>query len=72
MPFFIGPGENGKIVPMANPQERLNPPGWAVEVEDLVKTFGKFTAVDRIHLTVGKGEIFGFLPFLRPRESRRV
>jgi len=35
--------------------------GWAVEIEDLVKTFGSFTAVDHISLTVGKGEIFGFL-----------
>ena len=35
--------------------------GWAVDVEDLVKTFGSFTAVDHISLRVGKGEIFGFL-----------
>ena len=34
---------------------------WAVAVEDLVKTFGPFTAVDRINLSVKKGEIFGFL-----------
>jgi ABC-2 type transport system ATP-binding protein len=33
----------------------------AVEVSDLVKTFGSFTAVDRISLTVHRGEIFGFL-----------
>jgi ABC-2 type transport system ATP-binding protein len=33
----------------------------AVEVEDLAKTFGPFTAVDRINLSVKKGEIFGFL-----------
>jgi ABC-2 type transport system ATP-binding protein len=33
----------------------------AVEVHDLVKTFGQFTAVDRVSFTVGKGEIFGFL-----------
>jgi ABC-2 type transport system ATP-binding protein len=35
--------------------------GWAVEVEDLVRKFGSFTAVDHISLRVGKGEIFGFL-----------
>jgi len=35
--------------------------GWAVEVEDLVKTFGAFTAVDHVSLKVNKGEIFGFL-----------
>ncbi len=34
---------------------------WAVEVSDLVKTFGAFTAVDHISLTVNRGEIFGFL-----------
>src|SRR4030043_1985376 len=34
---------------------------FAVEVEDLVKTFGTFVAVDHIHFQVNKGEIFGFL-----------
>jgi ABC-2 type transport system ATP-binding protein len=34
---------------------------YAVEVENLVKTFGDFVAVDHIHFQVGKGEIFGFL-----------
>ena len=34
---------------------------WAVEVEDLTKTFGDFTAVDHITFHVNKGEIFGFL-----------
>ena len=34
---------------------------WAVEIEDLVKKFGDFTAVDHVSLQVGKGEIFGFL-----------
>ena len=33
----------------------------AVEVEDLVKTFGSFVAVDHIHFQVKKGEVFGFL-----------
>lgn len=33
----------------------------AVEVKDLVKTFGDFVAVDHISFQVGKGEIFGFL-----------
>ncbi|OPZ86697.1 MAG: putative ABC transporter ATP-binding protein YbhF [bacterium ADurb.Bin429] len=33
----------------------------AVEVTDLVKRFGAFTAVDHISFTVPKGEIFGFL-----------
>lgn len=33
----------------------------AVEIGDLVKTFGSFTAVDHISLDVNRGEIFGFL-----------
>jgi ABC-2 type transport system ATP-binding protein len=35
--------------------------GWAVETDDLVKTFGDFVAVDHVSLRVGEGEIFGFL-----------
>jgi len=34
---------------------------WAVEIQDLLKRFGSFTAVDRIFLQVKRGEIFGFL-----------
>jgi len=33
----------------------------AIEVKDLVKRFGSFTAVDHISFNVRKGEIFGFL-----------
>jgi ABC-2 type transport system ATP-binding protein len=33
----------------------------AVKVDNLVKRFGKFTAVDRISFSVTRGEIFGFL-----------
>lgn len=33
----------------------------AIEVKDLTKKFGRFTAVDRISFEVGEGEIFGFL-----------
>jgi ABC-2 type transport system ATP-binding protein len=33
----------------------------AVEIRELSKRFGAFTAVDRVSLTVGEGEIFGFL-----------
>lgn len=35
--------------------------GDSVVVKDLVKRFGKFTAVDRISFSVKTGEIFGFL-----------
>ena len=33
----------------------------AVEIRELSKRFGAFTAVDRVSLSVGEGEIFGFL-----------
>ena len=36
-------------------------PTFVVEVEDLVKTFDSFVAVDHIRFQVEKGEIFGFL-----------
>ena len=35
--------------------------GTAVEIRELSKRFGAFTAVDRVSLSVGEGEIFGFL-----------
>jgi ABC-2 type transport system ATP-binding protein len=35
--------------------------GWAVEIDDMVKTFGSFVAVDHVSLKVREGEIFGFL-----------
>jgi ABC-2 type transport system ATP-binding protein len=34
---------------------------FAVEIDDLVKQFGAFVAVDHVSLKVTKGEIFGFL-----------
>ena len=33
----------------------------SVVVEDLVKRFGEFVAVDRVNLKIRKGEVFGFL-----------
>ena len=32
-----------------------------IEAQDLTRTFGNFTAVDRVSFTVDKGEVFGFL-----------
>ena len=32
-----------------------------IVVENLTKVFGKFTAVDHVSFTIGRGEIFGFL-----------
>jgi ABC-2 type transport system ATP-binding protein len=39
----------------------VNNNGWAVEVDNLIKRFGEFVAVDHISLQVRRGEIFGFL-----------
>jgi len=44
-----------------SPQSLTPSPSCAVEVEDLTKKFGDFTAVDRVTFTVEPGEIFGFL-----------
>ena len=35
--------------------------GYTVEIENLVKRFGEFVAVDHVSLEVKRGEIFGFL-----------
>jgi len=35
--------------------------GFAVEVQDLTRTFGDFVAVDHVSFSVARGEIFGFL-----------
>jgi ABC-2 type transport system ATP-binding protein len=32
-----------------------------IETKDLVKTYGKFVAVDKLNLSVNEGEVFGFL-----------
>lgn len=45
---------------MKKESDTLSAP-WAVEVNSLVKQFGKFTAVDNVTFSVRKGEIFGFL-----------
>jgi ABC-2 type transport system ATP-binding protein len=39
----------------------MRPNGNSVEVENLVKRFGDFTAVDRISFQTRAGEVFGFL-----------
>ncbi|HEY1379748.1 MAG TPA: ABC transporter ATP-binding protein [Gemmataceae bacterium] len=35
--------------------------GAAIDVRDVTVRFGKFTAVDRVTMSVGTGEVFGFL-----------
>ena len=39
----------------------MNDDSFAVITSDLVKQFGGFTAVNKVTLSVRKGEIFGFL-----------
>jgi ABC-2 type transport system ATP-binding protein len=39
----------------------MNGGEFAVDIDDLVKTFGSFVAVDHVSMKVRKGEIFGFL-----------
>jgi ABC-2 type transport system ATP-binding protein len=36
-------------------------PALAIQARELTRTFGRFTAVDRITFDVGAGEVFGFL-----------
>ncbi len=36
-----------------------------IEVQNLTKRFGHFTAVDGVSFSVGKGSIFGFQNFLK-------
>jgi ABC-2 type transport system ATP-binding protein len=42
-------------------RERIGSPESLVQVRDLTKKFGKFTAVDRINFDIARGEILGFL-----------
>jgi ABC-2 type transport system ATP-binding protein len=49
--------------PVAAPEPSISgdPGDCVVEVHDLVRRFGKFTAVDHVSFTVKRGEIFGLL-----------
>jgi len=51
------------VQPAAAPAEPARPggAGTAIEVEDLVRRFGTFTAVDHVGFAVARGEIFGLL-----------
>ena len=44
--------------------------GFAIDVHDVTIRFGKFTAVDRVTLTVGRGEVFGMLGPTGPARRR--
>ncbi|HXE54346.1 MAG TPA: ATP-binding cassette domain-containing protein, partial [Tepidisphaeraceae bacterium] len=47
--------------PGQEPPAHLDPGDMAVEVHDLVRQFGSFTAVDHVSFQVRSGEIFGLL-----------
>ncbi len=47
--------------PSLEREENHNESATVIEVQDLTKCFGNFTAVDHISFSVKRGEIFGFL-----------
>jgi ABC-2 type transport system ATP-binding protein len=48
--------------PLPSPETRDPGPGsLAIDVRDLTRRFGQFTAVDRVSFQVKRGEVFGFL-----------
>jgi ABC-2 type transport system ATP-binding protein len=54
--------EGFRIVSQAKKDEGAGmKPENAIEVHDLVRKFGSFTAVDHVSFHVGQGEVFGFL-----------
>src|SRR5438270_2952185 len=54
----VAQGFIGRIVSNIQSHEILVP---MIEIRDLIKRYGDFTAVDDLSLTVAPGEIFGFL-----------
>ncbi|MCC2641735.1 MAG: transporter ATP-binding protein [Nitrospira sp.] len=56
----VAAGDRRTAMTLARPQTG-KAGGMAVEVNDLVRTFGRFTAVDHVSFSVGRGEIYGLL-----------
>jgi ABC-2 type transport system ATP-binding protein len=63
-----GSGETGRTAPLQQSYNidvftsgTPNSNGIAVQVDDLTRRFGEFTAVDCLNFNVQRGEIFGFL-----------
>ncbi|RMG47834.1 MAG: ABC transporter ATP-binding protein [Acidobacteria bacterium] len=55
-------GEGASPIPANMPFERREKaPDPAIEAFELTRRFGAFIAVDRLHLRIASGEIFGFL-----------
>ncbi|HWO89958.1 MAG TPA: ATP-binding cassette domain-containing protein [Gemmatimonadales bacterium] len=57
----LAPGKQMVRVPPLERTQDVHDSPPAVVVEDLTRSFGDFTAVDRVSFTVATGEIFGFL-----------
>ncbi len=49
------------MIARESPRHGASAPDPAIEVRDLTRRFGEFTAVDRVTFDVQRGEIFGFL-----------
>ena len=56
----VAAGDHRTTMTLARPQTGTAD-GMAVEVHDLVRTFGDFTAVDHVSFSVARGEIYGLL-----------
>lgn len=59
--FITVLGEGADSAVVRRPPPDLRTASTAVSLEQLTRRFGTFTAVNRISLTVPRGEIFGFL-----------
>ncbi|XKE44199.1 ATP-binding cassette domain-containing protein [Halomonas organivorans] len=58
---LLGGGPRGRSPFAEGGTSREHPIDSVVEAEELTRRFGAFTAVDGIHLRVGRGEIFGLI-----------
>jgi len=58
---LLGGGPRGRSPFAVGSTSREHPIDSVVEAEELTRRFGAFTAVDGIHLRVGRGEIFGLI-----------
>lgn len=57
----LGISDLGFKSDIQNSKSKIPKTPYAIEIKQLTKKFGNFTAVDNITLQVNKGEIFGFL-----------
>jgi drug efflux transport system ATP-binding protein len=59
--YFSNTGMGGEPSRVTDTKQSPNLEGYSIEVNNLTKKFGDFTAVNSISFNVKKGEIFGFL-----------